>query len=421
MISYSARLFSLIIALLLLSPATAQEKTESSDPYFKAKENSPASTVGNPAMRTSATPLLPAATKKSSPDSSSNQQPNTETRTPKTPTTQSQSKSNSENIESFERTRVLARVGDQPIFVSDLSIEAMELVDKFMPSAPFDLKKREAAKLLPRLLPKYIQGKLLLVDAIQGLPEGAEFETILENAGEAFDENMVPQLLENRGLTSRAQLDAYYMNLGSSLRNVRRSWCENEIVMYTMRSKINNKPEISHRDIYDFYIANKEQYAFPAKVRWEQLMVRFDKFPSKDAAKKAIADMYDEVRYGAPLNAVAKRASQGFKAQEGGQQGWTTKGSLVDKKMDALLFSIEPDKLSEIIETPRGFVVIRVQERTDAGFVSFEEAQKEIKKKLTDDKLEENFQNHLAKVKARVPVEIFEPEVVASNPRNDIR
>lgn len=417
MISFSARLVGLIIALLLLTPAVAQEKTESSDPYFQAEKKQAPSNVGTPAMRTSGGPL--SVTEPS--NSGLPQEGSKDTSVSKSSPSATQNLSKNETIESFERTRVLARVGDQPIFVSDLSIEAMELVDKFMPTAPFDVKKREATKLLPRLLPKYIQGKLLLVDAIEGLPEGADFESILENAGEAFDENMIPKLLANRNLTSRAELDAYYMNLGSSLRNVRRSWCENEIVMYTMRSKIDNKPEVSHREIHDFYVANKTQYALPAKVRWEQLMVRFDKFPSKDAARKAISDMYDEVRYGAPLSAVAKRKSQGYKAQEGGQQGWTTKGSLVDKKMDALLFEIELDKLSEIIETSRGFVVVRAQERREAGFVSFEEAQKDIKKTISDEKLEAEFQAHLAKVKARVPVEIFEPEVVASKPQNSIR
>jgi len=420
MIAYSARLFSLIIALLLLSPAAAQEKTESSDPYFKAEKKQTTANIGTPAMRTSANPVS-SATPPERVEANSSQETAPVTAISNPSTTGSKTETPSKTLESFERTRVLARVGDQPIFVSDLSIEAMELVDKFMPTAPFNVKKREAAKLLPRLLPKYIQGKLLLVDAIEGLPEGADFEGILENAGEAFDENMIPKLLSNRNLNTRAELDAYYMNLGSSLRNVRRSWCENEIVMYTMRSKINNNPEVSHREIYDFYVANKAQYALPAKVRWEQLVVRFDKFPSKEAARKAISDMYDEVRYGAPLSAVAKRQSQGFKAQEGGQQGWTTKGSLVDKKLDALLFSIELDKLSDIIETSRGFVVVRAQERRQAGFVSFEEAQKEIKKKIGDEKLEAQFQAHLSKVKARVPVEIFEPEVIASNPQNPIR
>ena len=439
MIFNPAWLLTITAAFLVGTPAISQSQTETSDPYFQTDPPTSRGSVGSPAMRTGTTnPSTSTVEKPFQPQENST---NNDTRnggsflgsTKKTPTTTGKAEPTlslneiestpaaKETRESFEPTRVLARVGDQPIFVSDLSIEAMQLIDKFMPNAPPAVKQQEAKKLIPRLLPKYIQSKLLLVDAIDGLPEGANVEDIYESAGGQFDETMVPNLMKNMKVTSPAQLDAYYRNLGSSLRNVRKSWIENELVMYTMREKIQQKQEVSHREIYEVYLANKEQYSTPARVRWEQLMVRFDKFPSKSAAKKAITEMYDSVYHGAKLSAVAEKKSQGFKAKQGGQQGWTTRGSLIDKNLDKMLFTIELDKLSDVVETARGFIVIRALEREEAGFVSFETAQKEIKKKISDEKLELEFQKHIAKVKARVPVEIFEPEVVASNPKNSIR
>ena len=305
--------------------------------------------------------------------------------------------------------------------MSDLSVEAMQIVDKFIGAAPREVKEREVKNLLPRLLPKYIQSKLLLVDALDSLPEGANVDDIYESAGTQFDELMVPRLMENVDVKSTNELDAYYRGLGSSLRKVRKSWVESELVKYMMRSKINVNPDVTHREIYERYLSHKEDYAIPAKVRWEQLMVRYDNFPIRSAAKAAITEMGNEVVYGAPLMAVAKRSSQGFKAKEGGQQGWTTRGSLVDKDLDQLLFSIEPGKLSEIIKTNRGMAIIRVLERREAGFVSFETAQSEIKKSILSDKREAEFQKHISSVKERVPVEIFDPAFVAENPTGTIR
>lgn len=318
--------------------------------------------------------------------------------------------------ESFEPTRVLARVGGQPIFVADLSVEAMQIVDKFMSTAPMSVKRREAKNILPRLLPKYIQGKLLLVDALESLPEGANVDDIYSSAGDQFDEMMVPQLMKNVNVESPAKLDAYYRALGSSLRNVRRSWIESELVKYMMRSKININPDVSHREMHEYYVENKDQYSVPAKVKWEQLMVRFDQFPNQDAARAALAEMGDEVVYGAPLAAVAKRSSQGFKASDGGQQGWTTRGSLVDKKLDDMLFNMEIGKLSNIVPTRGGLAIIRVIERQKAGFIPFEESQSEIKESLLSAKQDVEFQKHIANVKKRVPVEVFDPAFVAQNP-----
>ena len=320
--------------------------------------------------------------------------------------------------ESFEPSRVLARVGDQPIFVSDLAVESMQLVDKFIGSAPMSVKKQEAKNLIPRLLPRYIQRKTLLVDAVASLPEGANVDEIFKSAGEQFDEIMVTRLMENVNVKSPAELDAYYRALGSSLRKVKKSWVEDELVKYTMRSKVNANLEVSHREIHDYYLANKQQYAVQAKVKWEQLLVRFDKFPNREAAQQALAAMGDEVVYGAPLPAVAKRSSQGFKASEGGQQGWTTKGSLVDKKLDEVLFNIEPGKLSAMLPVRDGMAIIRVIERTPAGFIPFEKSQKEIKEKLRSEKQDMAIQEHIATVKARVPVEIFDPTFVSEQPED---
>ncbi len=85
-----------------------------------------------------------------------------------------------------------------------------------------------------------------------------------------------------------------------------------------------------------------------------------------------------------------------------------------DKDLDQLLFTIEPGKLSEIIATDQGFHIVRVMERSPEGFVPFAEAQSDIREKLLQAKREAVFREHLAKIRERIPVEIYEPAAVAS-------
>ncbi|MGI9519714.1 MAG: peptidylprolyl isomerase [Pirellulaceae bacterium] len=323
---------------------------------------------------------------------------------------------------SFEPSRVLARVGGHPIFVSDIAVQARQVIDRFAPSAPESVKQAEMAKLIPRLLPQYIQSKLLYVDVTESLPEGVVLEDVFDSAYEQFDETVLPELMKQTKVNSPALLDAHYRSIGSSLRKIRESWAENELVKYMVSNKIDVDPEVSHREMFEFYQDHKEDYAFAARVRWEQLMVRFDKFSSRTEARDTLSEMGNEVVYGAPLAAVAKRSSHGFKASEGGQQGWTTQGSLIDTNLDDTLFTIELEKLSDIIQTERGYVIVRVLERTEAGFTAFLEAQSEIRENLLVQKREVAYEEYVNRIRERIPVEIYDAEArVAAEPGTTIR
>jgi hypothetical protein len=264
-------------------------------------------------------------------------------------------------------------------------------------------------KLIPRLLPKYIQGKLLYADVINGLPETANLEEIMKSAGEQFDEAVLPKLMEKAGVDSASMLDAQYRAMGSSLRRTRQNWAENELVKYMVRSKINTDPEVSHRELHDRWMAERDdKWSVPARVHWERLAVRFDAFKTRQAAWDAMAEMGNEVVYGAPLAAVSRRNSQDPLAGEGGDQGWTSKGSLADKELETLLFSMELNELSDIRESVRGYEIVRVLEREAAAFIPFEKAQPEIRKKLLEEKQQAEFQRYADEVRERIPVEIFD-------------
>ena len=113
-------------------------------------------------------------------------------------------------------------------------------------------------------------------------------------------------------------------------------------------------------------------------------MARFSDFDSKEEAYRAIAQMGNSVLRGTPLEVVVRRESQGANAHDGGQYDWTTKGSLVSTVIDEAIFSLPVGKLSRILEDDKGFHIVRVLERKDAGCVPFQQTQREIRETLKD-------------------------------------
>ena len=120
--------------------------------------------------------------------------------------------------------------------------------------------------------------------------------------------------------------------------------------------------------------------------------------------------MGNQVIGGRPFETVARSMSNGYAASEGGYYDWTTQSALKSKVIDEVVFSIEPQKLSQIIEDADGFHIVRVIERKNAQVVPFHEVQPEIKKKIVEIKKQQTEKDYMQKVRETTPVWTRWPE-----------
>lgn len=311
------------------------------------------------------------------------------------------------SAETFELGRVLALVGGEPIFVGDVMFDINQVIEQYMPTAPESVKEMKRQEMIPQILPKMVDAKILFLGAIRSLPDEVDIEGVIEQAAAEFDNKARGKMMESAGIKSVAEFDAHLRGQGSSLRKLRRSWSTDQLTKYFLSRQLNLANEVTHQEMLDEYRKDIASYAIPAKCKWEQLMIRFDKVPSRSEAETMIAELGDRVRFGGNLAAVAKSSSHGFRAFAGGQHDWTTKGSLVLKEIDKAIFTLPIGELSNIIESDDGLHIVRVIDRTDATHTPFLEAQVEIKERIIDKKRDEAFKEHVKKLKSEIPVEYF--------------
>jgi parvulin-like peptidyl-prolyl isomerase len=311
----------------------------------------------------------------------------------------------------FEPALKVGLVGDQPILAGDLLGQINQMLASYVGKVPEDELNEQRKLLMKQLLPIVIDTKLVYLDFLREIPPERVPE-IQKRLDDQFDKARLADLMEKAKVNSAVELDALLRTYGSSLAKSKRTFAEQVLAQQMLRRNVNYEPEISHEEMLTYYREHAEDYAVPAKARWEQLEVHFDKFPNKAEAWRALAIMGNEVLRGAPLPAVARRSSQGFKASEGGQHDWTTKGSLASKVLDESLFTLPEGQLSQILEDQHGFHIIRVIERQEAGKEDFTEAQVEIKQKLIEEKVEKDRKKYLDRLRERTPVwTIFDGQV----------
>jgi hypothetical protein len=191
---------------------------------------------------------------------------------------------------------------------------------------------------------------------------------------------------------------------GQSLDRQRQMFLERSLAGGWESQHIKENREIPVSQQLGYYQQNIAEFEYPAKARWEELMVDFDRFNSKDEAWAALAEMGNEVLRGADFATLAKARSHGPTRFDGGVYDWTTKGSLVSTVLDEAIFGLPVGSMSRILEDERGFHIVRVIERVEAGRQPFEEAQVPIREKLREADTERQRKEFVAKMKQRIPV-----------------
>lgn len=305
----------------------------------------------------------------------------------------------------FERGKLVAQVGDQPIFYGEILGDLNQIVDREMPDASETLKDARRRELFEMMLPKLVEQKMVYVDFERNLPDlDKRLPEIMDRLEKSFYESEIPKLMKRTGVEDPRQLEARMIEAGTSMRNIKRAWKENQIVGFYLSEKFKEEREVTHEDMVEYYRSHLDKYSFPARVRWEELMVRLDAFPTPEEARRAIESMGNEVVFGAPFDAVARRSSQGSTAAAGGRYDWTNQGSIKDADLDRQLFTIPLGYLSDVVVGPDGFRIVRVLEREPGGHKAFRDVQREIKEAIQKERRQAQINEYLDKLKRDVPV-----------------
>jgi peptidyl-prolyl cis-trans isomerase C len=141
-----------------------------------------------------------------------------------------------------------------------------------------------------------------------------------------------------------------------------------------MLEKIDQKNQPSLQDLEAWaqtsYRANSKKYEQPEQVRASHILIRT---AEPDAKAKAEA-ILKELRNGADFSKLAKDKSQDpGSAAKGGDLGFFGRGRMIKPFEDTAFGMAKAGDISEVIESPFGFHIIRLDEKKPAGLQPFAE------------------------------------------------
>ncbi len=258
------------------------------------------------------------------------------------------------------------------------------------------------AQMLAQMLKNQIQTLLVFLDAQRNLPEEGLPE-VRRQIDDGFEKQVVPDLMKRAGAGSRRELEEFLRSRGTSLEREKRTFFQQTLAHQWVRQYVNPKEEITHEQMLAYYRSHLAEFDQPAQTVWEQLCVQFVDQPSHEEAHTAIANMGNRVVAGEPFADVAKDASQGPTAAEGGRRVWPDQRHL-SEELERAIHGLPVGELSPILRDWRGLHVIRVVERTPAGRIPFEKAQEEIREKIREERVQKQIDQYIGELKRRTSV-----------------
>lgn len=264
---------------------------------------------------------------------------------------------------------------------------------------PGSLQPEQLAQIATTYGDQLLEG-LISDKLIEQAASGEEYDTTEEEVDAelvVFKELRVPEDVD---------LEAEIVRAGSSMEELREQIASD----LRKRKMIDKRFGIELPDeaeVQAFYDENPDQFALTESVAARHILIQFD--PADDdeakAAKQAQAEaLRVELVEGADFAALAMEHSDCPSSAEGGSLGTFSRGQMVPP-FEETAFAIEPNTISEVVETNFGYHVIEVTEHTPGGQQAFEEVRTRIATYLHDMQRREAMMTYAEELRAEAEVE----------------
>ena len=181
------------------------------------------------------------------------------------------------------------------------------------------------------------------------------------------------------------------------------------LVSKMLDKEIGSQVAVKPADVSAFYEKNPERFQQPEAIHASHVLITVPQ--GADAATKAAArakaeDVLKQARAGADFAKLARTYSNDASAPRGGDLGFFPKGQMVPA-FEAAVFALAPNEISDVVETPFGFHVIKMLEKRTAQSVPFGQAAPQIEQYLRQEQQQAKTRAFVQQLRAKGNVQVF--------------
>lgn len=189
-----------------------------------------------------------------------------------------------------------------------------------------------------------------------------------------------------------------------------REQTKNRVIVSLMnRKEVMERVQVSPRAIRDLYDARVEQFRIPEQVHVRMIVLHQGATASDQKVKREEAEkVRARLLKGDDFADVAKSVSEGAKASEGGDNGWMKPDDFRKEIADAIK-TVEPGRISDVIEAGDEFYIIKVEERKAASIRPFEEVRGQLEEEVRQSEEDRLYKDWMKRLRNKYYVNILKP------------
>jgi peptidyl-prolyl cis-trans isomerase C len=183
------------------------------------------------------------------------------------------------------------------------------------------------------------------------------------------------------------------------------------LIQKYIETQFSSRVTVTDQEIRAAYDRNRDSFRQPEQVKASHILVKID--PQGDAKKKAearkkIDDVKAKVAQKQDFESLARTYSEDPSGSKGGDIGYVARGQVLKSFEDAL-FALKTGEVSDVVETPLGFHLIKATDRKPETVIPFETLKDQLAKAIKQEKGQQEANTYIGKVREATKVTITLP------------
>jgi peptidyl-prolyl cis-trans isomerase C len=209
--------------------------------------------------------------------------------------------------------------------------------------------------------------------------------------------NFIRQILLTKAIASRARKDGFEKK--PETREIITFLIDQYLAQEYLSKVVVANVTLTDEEMKKYYAEHEGDFLIPGTVKVRHIFISAPKDSTaelKDKAKAKAEDLLRQIRKGEDFGKIAREYSEDSdSAAKDGDLGYIAAGKTNSQEFENAAFALKPGEISNIVETPFGFHIIRSDERREKRTASFDETKEYIRAQLKEQNKQKKGQEFL--------------------------